>query len=630
MRHRGPDSEGVYCDQAGDRVSVGLGSDRLAIFDPTPRAAQPMTSSDRRYVLVLNGAIYNYREIAAELDWEAQHEGSGDTAVALQALIRWGPDALGKFNGMWALVFYDSVEKTLLVSRDRLGIKPLYWFHDGQRTFFASEIKGILAATDDRFAIDPDVAIPYLTRGLIDFSERTLFSGVHRFPAASYAVMHLGCGSSHSPQPTRFWLHPFERGETPQVGAVSAQEIRERFVDAVGLHLRSDVPIGVLLSGGLDSSAIVGAAASLGMLSRLSVISVISDDAATNEEKFVDMMATHFNFSPHKVNVSRHAVSMLDHLSDACWYNDGPPSGISDIARLPALELTRSLGIKVLVNGQGADEQLGGYNKFFYFWLQSLLAQRSYAAAAATVVRFALHSNTLREFELSEAMRYIGRRRLSSATFIRPDHQRRDDVDLGLQGSYPRREWIDLVSTSLPALLHIEDRMSMSRSLELRVPFLDYRLVECLARVHPSEKFAGGRTKSIFRTAVEGLVPKEIRLRRDKNGFALPEDEWMRGAFTARVREIFRSDMRAESLGFLDAERLRTSYDRFVRGHGYLNGRQFFRAMAFELFLRRFEPHIEATPMATGCNPHAPASHSRRTPRPDIQRAAAVSDLTAR
>src|ERR1019366_1694653 len=230
--------------------------------------------------------------------------------------------------------------------------------------------------------------------------------------------------------------------------------------------------------------------------------------------------------------------------------------------------------------------------KFFYFWLQSLLDAGKYLGVVRSIAQFALHSNTLYEFRLSEAIRYVGRRRLASETFIAAEHQHRDTVQLGYNGSYERREWTDMVQTSIPALLHYEDRMSMSQSIEVRVPFLDYRLVELLARVHPSEKFEGGWTKAIFRKAIAGLVPTEIQYRRDKKGFNVPETLWMRGPFQPQVQAVFDSDMMAESLGFIIGPKLREAYGRFLQGKGYLNGRHFFRVYAFEAFLRRFADHI--------------------------------------
>jgi asparagine synthase (glutamine-hydrolysing) len=198
----------------------------------------------------------------------------------------------------------------------------------------------------------------------------------------------------------------------------------------------------------------------------------------------------------------------------------------------------------------------------------------------------------LYEFRLSEAIRYINKRYLSSGTFIAPAYQDRDTIDIGLQGSYAGRECCDLMKTSVPTLLHYEDRMSMSRSIEVRIPFLDYRLVELLAKVHPAEKFDKGWTKSIFRKAISGLVPKEIQYRRDKKGFSIPEEYWVKGTFKNRMLKMFGSPMMAEDFGLIDRKRLLGLYHRFVTGHGHLNGRHFMRMYAFELFLQRFAENL--------------------------------------
>ena len=593
MNHRGPDGKGTFIDKINDSLFLALGHNRLSIIDLTDHASQPMKSRDGRYVLVYNGEVYNYREIAQQLDRSDLPEaGYGDTAVVLAALVKWGRQALSMFNGMWALVLYDAQEKTLLVSRDRLGVKPLYYYQDGSALYFASEIKAILVGSRARLSVNPDVAVPYLTRGLLNFSENTFFTGVKQFPPASYQLFDLRRGGHFLPHTERFWLHPFEKGEEPEEGRVCSEEVRTALIDAVMLRLRSDVPVGVLLSGGIDSSSIVGAIAHTTGLDNLTVLSVTSDDPSANEEPFIDLMARYVQLKPQKVNVSNDPFALLNRLIEACWFNDEPALSVSDLGHLRLMELARARGIKVLLSGQGADEQLGGYNKFFYFWMLQLLKDKHYWGAIKTLVQFARHSNTLYEFRISEAVRYLGKTRLASGTFIQPEHQHRDSIDIGFQGSYSKREWIDLVKTSLPALLHYEDRMSMSQSVEVRIPFLDFRLVECLARVHPSEKFDGGWTKSIFRKAIAGLVPEEIQYRRDKKGFNVPEDRWMKKEFAPRVLEMFASGMLSEKLGLINAGKLRASYRDFLAGRGYLNGRHFFRVYAFETFLRRFSQEM--------------------------------------
>lgn len=596
MRHRGPDGQGVFVDRLRDDLTIALGHDRLSILDLTDNAAQPMLSRDRRYVLVYNGEVFNYKEIAKDLDRGELPEKYGDTAVVLASLIKWGPQALNRFNGMWALLLYDAQEKTLLVSRDRFGIKPLYYHWDGESLYFASEIKGILEASRARLVVNPDVAVPYLTRGLLNFSEETFFTGIKQFAAASFQILDLRSSGALPSAPRRYWSHPVEMGDEPAPGRVSVEEVRELFLDAIRLRLRSDVPIGLLLSGGVDSSAILGGVAAQNATSGLTILSVVSNDPKSNEEPFIDKMADHVKLRPLKVNVSEESLGLLDRLDEAIWHNDGPLCGVSEIAYLRLMQKARERGIKVLLSGQGADEQLGGYNKFFYFYLMSLMRERRYLAASKGLILSALRSNTLYEFRLNEAIRYIGSRRLASGTFIAAEHQGRDTVNLALQGTYSYREWVDLTKTSVPLLLHYEDRMSMSQSVEVRVPFLDYRFVELLARVHPSEKFAGGWTKSVFRKAISGLVPREIQYRRDKKGFNVPEDRWMRGEYKERTLEMFGSEMMAEEIGLIDRKELLRLFKRFATGESsLLNGRHFFRVYSLERFLRRFSANITAS-----------------------------------
>jgi asparagine synthase (glutamine-hydrolysing) len=593
MDHRGPDSNGVYLGGHGAQV-LAVGHNRLSIIDLTDCAAQPMRSADGRYVLIYNGEVYNYKEIAQQLEpGDLEEHSTGDTAVVLASLLRWGPAAFEKFNGMWSLVLHDTWEGTLLISRDRFGKKPLYYFQDGDAFYLASEVKAILAAAGRRFAINPRVAIPFLTRGLLDTSNETFFEGILQFPAASWQRLQLDSSPRIGEDTIRFWRHPVELAHPPEPGAVSPAAIRELFVDSVRLRLRSDVPLGVLLSGGIDSSAIVGAIGAMGMLDNVTVLSVVSDDPASTEEPFIDIMSRHAGVATHKLNVSDDPQALLDRVPDCCWHNDQPLAAVSWLAHMGLMGRAADLGIKVLLTGQGADEQLGGYNKFLWFHLQELARAGRFGAVARTLTQFSRNSNTLREFSVSEAMRYVGSRRLSTDTFIAAAHRDTDTVQLGLQGSYAHREWIDLTRTSIPVLLHVEDRLSMSRSIEMRVPFLDYRLVELLARVPASEKFEGGWTKSIFRKAIAGLVPDEIRYRKDKKGFNVPVEQWMRGAFSEPVDALFRSDLLMERLGFVDADRLRSAYGRYRAGGGYLNGRHFFRAYTFELFLRRFADFIE-------------------------------------
>ncbi len=589
MSHRGPDGTGIFIDEVNSSTSLALGHNRLSILDLSPDGAQPMKSSCGRYVLVLNGEVYNYREIASELDVDERPRGSfGDTAVVLAALKKWGSAALSRFNGMWALLFYDSLQGTLLVSRDRFGKKPLYFFQNESRLYFASEIKAILAVSNSKQSFNINCIVPYLTRGLLNFSDQTFFNNIFAFPAASFQIINLHDALPQEMQFTRYWLHPYEVGSMEYLPHCSYDEVRELFIDAVRLRLRSDVPVGVLLSGGLDSSAITGAISSFQSLDNISLLSVISDDSAASEETFIDCMANHVHHAVEKTNVSLAPLSLLGEVSSCSFSHDQPILGISDIAHFKMMQRAHSIGVKVLLSGQGADEQLGGYNKFFYFYLQELIRSGQYVQACKLLAQSAWNSNTLYEFRLSEARRYLSMKAFRQIDYIAPEYCDLDGVNTSYQGSYSMREWLDITSLSLPALLHFEDRNSMSVSTEVRAPFLDYRLVDLLARINPAEKFEGGWTKSIFRKAITGLVPREIQYRRDKKGFNVPEDLWMRTCYQPAMLDVFGSDMLSDSLGFLNGNKLREAYLGFVAGKGWLNGRQFMRAYALELFLRRF------------------------------------------
>lgn len=594
QRHRGPDESRTLVETLPASRGLGLGHNRLAIIDLSESAAQPMVTRDGRFVLIYNGEVYNYKEIARDLNVAAlRGDKGGDTAIVLAALTTWGPSALGRFNGMWALALYDRRERTLLLSRDRFGKKPLYYMQDGEEFFVASEVKTILAASRRRVSVNPAVAIPYLTRGLSDFSDETFFSEVRQFPAASFELLPLSRCPKIGAGVRRYWRHPAESGRTSRDTEVPVSAIRDVFEDAVRLRLRSDVPVGVLLSGGIDSSAIVGAIADAGALSNVSILSVISNEPSLSEEPFIDAMTKYVGASTIKLNVSEDPRELLAGLDEAVWFNDAPLNAMSSLPHRELMRMAQERGIKVLITGQGGDEQLGGYNKCVFFFWRALWAEGKYGAAIRSMWQFTRRGQVLTEFRPSEAMRYAGKRWLAEHTFIGPRYQERDSVDIGPRASYQEREWIDVTRTSVPALLHSEDRMAMSHSVEMRVPFLDYRLVELLARVSPSAKFEGGWTKAVFREAIKGLVPEEIRLRRDKKGFSVPGDRWMRETVIADVKRTFEGPMRSEALGLVDGRRLRTAYARFCEGRGHLNGRQFFRAFAFEKFLHRFSAYLK-------------------------------------
>ena len=596
MRHRGPDDAGILVEHIDGSGWLAFGHNRLSILDLSPRGHQPMKSPDGRYELIYNGEIYNYREIAKDLgDDPILQISPGDTAVVLAALIKWGAEAFKKFNGMWALAFYDRAKSTLLLSRDRMGVKPLYVYHDEQQFIFASEIKAILCACRRRLRVNREVAARYLLQGLLAAQPETFFEGVTHFPPASFTVIDLKKPIADSPTYQTFWRHPFEENISELEHPPTIAELRETFIDAVRIRLRSDVPVGVLLSGGIDSSSILGAIGSLGMLDNITVLSVVSDDAEANEEPFIDLMADYAGCKVLKFKADSDPLKFLDELPEACWFNDQPIGGFSPLAHHNLMRMAKDNSIKVLLTGQGSDEQLGGYNKFLYFYLQDKLKNGRYLDAAKLFMDFVKQRTVITEFRWREAKRYLpSLLKRSGHQYLGAALKNVDFLDTTLGKNYQEREWRDIRFLSVPALLHSEDRMSMSCSLEMRVPFMDYRMVELLGRTPPSSKLRAGWTKAIFRSAMEGIIPKEIQYRRDKKGFNVPEEKWIKQSLQNRFSATFQQPMLAESSGYIQRPALQRMYRSLLDGSHIVSAGDIFRVYCFEVFLKRFEAFIDA------------------------------------
>jgi len=595
INHRGPDDCGFTVEEVLEHTWLGLGNVRLAILDLSPRGHQPMESPDGRYVLVYNGEVYNYLEVAQELGKsEVLDISSGDTAVVLAALIKWGPAAFQRFNGMWALAFYDRTTKRLLLSRDRMGVKPLYLYLDEHKFLFASEIKAILKACNHRLYLNQEVIVRYLIQSLTDAQPETFFKGIVQFPPSSFAEVCLEKPLNRLPPFQTFWTHPYEQGSYADSKPPTMEELRETFIDAVKLRLRSDVPIGLLLSGGLDSSSILGAVRKIGLLDNLRVLSVVSEDIRSNEEPFIDLMASYAGCRVEKFRVEDNPETLLDELPEACWYNDEPiPTGLSSVAHRNLMRLAHEQGVTVLLTGQGSDEQLGGYNKFLYFYLADCFRRCRWAEVATMLLGCVMEWTIIPEFRLREAKRYLqqyGKR--SWNQHLGEALRDAELLDTGLGKSYQQREWRDLRFLSIPMLLHYEDRMSMSYSREMRVPFMDYRLVELLGRMPPSSKLSRGWTKAIFRKAMEGIIHPQIQWRKDKKGFNLPVGKWMRGVFLTSFQMMFAAPMLAEEQGFIKRRAAQEMYQRFLSGDSLINYKDIFNIYSFEIWLKRFKDHI--------------------------------------
>jgi asparagine synthase (glutamine-hydrolysing) len=551
LRHRGPDDHGwLVARRDGVRLGHGLPEDqpgevilvhrRLSILDLSSAGWQPMATADQRYFIVFNGEIYNFIELRTELERLGHvFVSHSDTEVLLHAYVAWGTAALPRLVGMFAFALLDRQARKLVLARDFFGIKPLY-YTDAAGFAFASEIKALLALSGVSRQVNPHRLYEYLVAGRTDHGRETLFAGIHQLPAAHYLEIDLDAPTP--PEPVCYW-HVDLNDKLDLSFEEASAHVRALFLDNVRLHLRSDVPVGAALSGGIDSSAIVAAMRHLEPRLDLHTFSYVADDPELCEERWVDVAAGSAGAVQHKVHAS--SEEMVDDLDQLIYSQDEPFGSTSIYVQHRVFRLAREAGIKVMLDGQGADEMLAGYRHYLAARLASLLRQGRWIEALRFLRRAAGLPGTAGRARLvlqamgllvpgrckTLAKRLLGRELappwLGAAWFARQG-VRPFDVG-GHQGPDVLRAQLHrtLFETSLPMLLRYEDRNSMAQSIESRVPFLTPRLAEFLLRL-PEEYLLGadGTSKRVFRSAMHGLVPEEVLERRDKIGFATPERSW--------------------------------------------------------------------------------------------------------
>lgn len=594
--HRGPDGQGFWSATIMN-VHVALANLRLAIIDLSDAGSQPMYSQDGRYVLIYNGEVYNYRELRAELLSEGCiFVSQSDTEVVLQALIVWGVEAFGKFNGMWAIAFLDTETGRLLLSRDRFGVKPLYLYHDKDKLYFASEIKAICVGSGRRFPVNTAVAGRFLEQSLLDAQDETFFEGINKLPAGHWTEVAFAHGQIELSEPKAFWKLPEEEasfsGEDDLI-----EQIRTLFLDAVSIRLRSDVPVGILLSGGVDSSSIVAAVRKLSPTSLPLVISATSGDPRYDEKPYIDLVAKSLGLTVHEVKLAPTAKDAFGNLERATWFNDEPLGDFSTVAHFMLMEKAKDLGVTVILSGQGGDEILCGYRKYQAFHLHSLARERRFGDLIQSLwATVRPPSGFLSDFKLSQARRYLPaklssrRSSILGPTFVNDAWKM--ELGLGDDGVVGRQKQ-DLYLYSVPVLTHYEDRMSMAFSREIRLPFLDYRLVSLLLPLRPDWKLRNGWTKWIFRKAMQSMLPLEIVWRLDKKGFTTPIGEWLRIDWNSQMNRLFeKDDLVIANWGLVDRAQLRNLYRAYCQGSKWLEFRDIFNPLSLEIWARQYSDFL--------------------------------------
>jgi asparagine synthase (glutamine-hydrolysing) len=593
IAHRGPDGDGFFFDDG-----VALGHRRLAILDLSDAGLQPFASDDGRYQLLHNGEVYNYRELRAELEGKGHRFRTGtDTEVVLAAFREWGEACVRRFNGMWAIAVWDREERSLFCSRDRFGVKPFLYRLDGSRFAFASEIKAFRADRCRPLRANPRVVRDYLEQGYLDHTVETFVDGIVRLPPA-----HSLRFDRNGLRIERYWA--LEERDAP--AGDPADAFRELFLDSVRLRLRSDVPVGTALSGGLDSSAIAVTVDHLleteaenarPVGERQKTFTAYFEDKGFDERPYAEAVVDRTRTDAHWISYTD--TDLVDSLPAVIDAQEEPFGSASIVSQWWVWRAAGREGLKVMLNGQGADEILAGYPVYYGSRYADLLTQArlrelggelsafrrlhgASAARAAAVVARPL---------LPDALKWRLRARVTGGGALTTDALKRLPTAISPEPNtfhdHLRRQLhVILAARGLPELLHYEDRNSMSHSMEARLPFLDYRLVELMFSLDGAHLISGGKTKVVMRRALSDLFPPVVRDRVDKLGFVTPGGRFFRGALGDLALDLFRSKELRER-GFVDGE---AAAKRLLRHRaGELEaGFELWRAMNLELWARAF------------------------------------------
>ena len=535
LAHRGPDDAGLFVEPP-----VVLGNRRLSILDLSAGGHQPMGSEDERVWVTYNGEIYNYKELAEDLRSRGHRFASaGDTEVLLHAYLEWGSDCLARLNGMFAFAVWDRRRGELFCARDRFGVKPFYYTVVVGRFLFASEIKALLL--DPAVPRRPNDArvLDFLARGLADHTEETMFEGIYQLPPG----FCMWVSPTEGVGPPRSWYTPRSRDlDARPAGDV----VRELVNDSVSLRLRSDVPVGTFLSGGLDSSSVTALASRLRRSAGLEPPESFTSrclDPRIDEGGYAKTVLDATGSRNHELLPDE--GQLLEELDSVLWHMDEPFHAASVYGHWKLMELARNVGITVLLDGQGGDEAFVGYHFLLYPSVYLSLCRGGHPLEAAREFSWRRRRNgiSLRQSGL-EALRFASPHRVRARrrpAWVNPELPipPRPLPSRTLRGN----QLFGLGVSPLPMYLHHEDRNSMAFSLEARNPFLDFRVVEYGLALDPRDLVHHGLSKWVVREAMRDILPSAIVDRPDKQGFATDETYWLRrGTLGRELESVFRSE----------------------------------------------------------------------------------------
>lgn len=589
LGHRGPDDDGVYLEPG-----IGLAHRRLSIIDLSRKGRQPMATLDKRFWIVYNGEIYNYQELKSELLLCGYtFQSDTDTEVILNAYAEWGKGCLSRFNGMWSFAIWDSFKEELFCARDRFAIKPFVYYYDGTTFIFASEIKALLHHPLIRATPNYQAIYDFIIYSQANHTNETFFKDIHQLPGAHYCIVnHQGL------KIVRFWDIDENRrfeGDLEQAG----EELHRLLEEAIRLRFRSDVEVASCLSGGLDSTSIVCVADQLiknGHLKtdhQLNTFSLAFDYPQYDERKWIETVRNATQINSHFIIPSE--TDFVSGLNDLIAVQEEPFAGTSIFGQYMVMKLIHEHGIKVTLDGQGSDEVLAGYLRYADAYFADLILKGDQEELGRQIDIYCQKHSLTPSIAQERAMKLVktgtlGRHVEENSKYLMPDFSRQYYHEMYLSkkfGSLLQNQlYDDLTTTSIPALLRYEDRNSMAFSIESRVPFLDYRLVEFVFSLPVEMKMNNAVTKVVLRRAMHGVIPRQIENRQDKMGFVTPEAIWFREGLQPVLDEVF-SSKSFSSRCFFNPEMARKEWDEYKAGkrnHSFL----IWRLVNTELWLRKF------------------------------------------
>ncbi|NMB36520.1 MAG: asparagine synthase (glutamine-hydrolyzing) [Bacteroidales bacterium] len=538
QKHRCPDDNGVFSDK-----SVALGFVRLATTESSELDQQPMVDETRDYVIVYNGIIYNYVELREELITKGtEFKTNSDTEVLLNMYIEYGKECLDRLNGVFAFVILNKKNNTVFGARDRFGVKPFYYFHNKEQFIFASEIPPILEVFDQDTKPNELVIYEYLLHNRTDQTENTFFEEIKKLQHGHYFEIE------DNQLVINRWYNVADKIKNCDG---DSKKYKQLLVDAVKIRLRGDVPVGVCLSGGLDSSTIASIISKELNNNEIPTFSAVYNKGEYGDES--DFINLYKGELKNMYFITPNATLLLSNLEHFIRIHAEPIPSTSPFAQYCIMSLAKKY-VGVTIDGQGADEVLAGYHYFFGFYFKELLRQTKFRRLFKEISQYWKKHKSLNGLKfllyfllpsfLKNEVSVFGKSYLYNDFVKRVTSSRKTTIISELYGSRNLNEsLINHFEYKLEHLLKWSDRNSMAFSLESRTPFLDYRLVEYTLSTPSEYKIRNGETKYILRQAMKGLLPEQIRKRRDKIGFETPQDQWFRTPeFQTLISDILNSE----------------------------------------------------------------------------------------